>query len=98
MLSRHQTKSRPDRSRPATHLKRRSGTYYFRIRIPTGIRHRFCTDELKFSLRTSDPREAKRRSVVITGKVVELFHKLELSRSELMTKLPPDKLRKIVRD
>jgi hypothetical protein len=98
MLSRQQSNSRPDRSRPATHLKKRAGTYYFRIGIPTGIRHRFCADELKFSLRTSDPKEAKRRSVVITGKVVVLFHKLELSRSGLMSNLSPDKLRKVVRD
>jgi hypothetical protein len=91
--------SRPARSnRSAINLEKRSHRYGFRIRVPTNVRHRFCTDELKYSLQTDSLQDAKRRYDFIIGKVVQQFQYVELYRSGFVPKLSPDKLRKIVRD
>ena len=57
-------------SRHAPNLHKRSGKYYFRIRVPANIRHKFCTDEIKLSLHTDDPKAANRWAQVITGRVL----------------------------
>lgn len=43
-------------------VRRRDGTYWFRRRVPAGLRQRVGRTEVSYSLRTSSPSEAKTRA------------------------------------
>jgi hypothetical protein len=56
-----------------TSLMRRGATYYFRQRVPVDLIGRFKRPELKRSLCTNDPREARRRVARARARTDDLF-------------------------
>ncbi len=53
-----------------THLQRRNGRYYFRAKIPVDLQLYFGRKEEKFSLKTSDYREARHRAHLASAEFV----------------------------
>lgn len=76
-----------------THLLRRDGHYYFRIRVPKELVGILGKREIKKSLKTSDPREADKRLPIEQLEAQELFEqarkKLSPPHISRNTKTPP---------
>ena len=79
-----------------SYLLKRNSTFYYRIRITYPIRCRIHTNEIRLSLRTGSPSEARRRASLIHGKVCHLFD--QLSQGDPMSSISNEKLKQIVRD
>lgn len=68
-----------------TYLLQTSKGYFFRIRIPTELQHRFKKKEIKKALPTTDKTLALRMCVLYAAQVSEIFQKYE---EPAMPKLP----------
>jgi hypothetical protein len=79
------------------HLYKRSGRYYFRTRIPASLKDRFCTNELKYSLKTVDHEVAKKRAKGIAERVSMLFQCLDAYTEGPMAMLTAEQLKETVR-
>ncbi|WP_082036714.1 site-specific integrase [Paramagnetospirillum magnetotacticum] len=66
-----------------TSLMRRGAAYYFRQRVPVDLVGRFGCTELKRSLGTNDPREARKRLIRVRARADELFD--DLRRKPMIT-------------
>ncbi|CAA7611636.1 putative Integrase [Candidatus Terasakiella magnetica] len=66
-----------------TSLLRRGAAYYFRQRVPVDLVSRFKRPELKRSLGTNDPREARRRVARVRARADDLFE--HLRRNPMIT-------------
>lgn len=69
-----------------SYLHRRSGVYYFRIRIPFAFRQEFGT-EVRISLRTGNKTEAARLSRILAGR----YHERFIQTPKNIVALIPDK-------
>ena len=70
-------------SRRSEHLHRRQGIYYLRLRVPDELRPIIGKREIKRSLKTADPSEAKRRIALERFKA---HAELDEARRKLVTK------------
>ena len=61
----------------ASHLNRRDGTYYFRIRVPKVLIQSLGRKEIAYSLRTKEPKVAKELAYAHAYKVTRYFHEME---------------------
>lgn len=59
--------------RSSPYLERRSTKYWFRLSVPKDLRVVFGRTQIRLSLRTSDYQQAKIRSSILSGKVLELY-------------------------
>lgn len=75
-----------------TLLERRGARYYFRQRVPVDLQPHFGRIELRRSLGTADPKEARRRVRQEARRAEETF---EMMRGDAMTQ---EQLRKIADD
>lgn len=64
--------------RAPSYLVRRKYSFYFRIRIPENLRHKFCfKSEVRVSLRTAQITTAKYRARVMAGFIQGIFINLK---------------------
>lgn len=78
-----------------TNLQRRGGTYYVRVRIPADLLWMFGDKrETKYSLRTKDLAEARRRLRIEVAKIQKEFDDLRVGPVEVGA-LPPRQLRDV---
>jgi len=61
----------------ASHLNRRDGTYYFRIRVPKVLIQSLGRKEIAYSLRTKEPKVAKELAYAHAYKVTRYFREME---------------------
>ena len=59
----------------ASHLLKRAGVYYLRRRVPLDLVERLGKGEVKVSLRTKDPREARVRARAADADVDRMFER-----------------------
>lgn len=69
------------------HLERRSGIYGFRVRVPDDIRPFLGWVEVRRSLRTSDPFQARAQSALIVARLFKVF---EMIRNDTAAKTQND--------
>ena len=62
-----------------TSLTRRRGTYYFRLRVPRDLAGEISREELRLSLRTAHPDEARARGARCLAQARALFDALRQS-------------------
>ncbi|BBO88413.1 site-specific integrase [Desulfosarcina ovata] len=78
----------------------RRGCYYFRMKVPLDLQPCVGKKELRASLRTGYLSEAQPLSMLIAGRVLQLFRKIRIAYGENkndMTKLDKDKINEIIR-
>ncbi len=80
-------------SQSAPHVVRRGNNFYFRLAVPRKLIAKVGTREVKFSLRTSDPVEAKVRGRLLSSAVDLLFK--GIARMEA---LPSEALQAAIKD
>ncbi|BBO80218.1 integrase [Desulfosarcina ovata subsp. sediminis] len=78
----------------------RRGCYYFRMKVPLDLQERVGKKELRASLRTGYLTDARHKSMLIGGRVQQLFRKLRSGNGGYndMTKLDKDKINEIIRE
>ncbi|WP_319524603.1 site-specific integrase [uncultured Desulfosarcina sp.] len=76
----------------------RRGCFYFRMKVPLDLQPCIGKKELRASLRTGYLTDAKTKSMLIAGKMHQLFRKLRGGFNNDMTKLDQIKINYIIRE
>ncbi len=63
----------------SSHIYTRNGTFYYRADIPKDLKHLFAISEIKQSLKTKSPKDAKVLAVSLEYKIQKAFIALRTS-------------------